>query len=1349
MIAGVRDQEDGGIAVLGHGRRCRQSTSYPTSSLPSEGPAWDYGVGISKRDDATARALVPACRSAEGSTAPLSRLPYLVPPPVTQDAAAAHSVSDPSEAVPQDGLLLAESNGGNDLVEGESTTPAHRGGETVNGGMTSAEVGGEGPPEGSYSDTDASGDVEAVPSEAGDAATSEVGAAAGADDPNGDAASDSDGDEEAALELQQRLKQVTQQKKRFDETFERICAEDSGGRASLRSTKAARGGSDEKRPRGAARPSCGGPWGVAAMEKGSRGGGRRKVGRPRGPGTASENRSASPPPPPELAMDETGNGAAADFGSSPTSDARPCRKRKLPASGAHASRLSPPPPMEGSAESRGAESEDAPGESGACAASPGSEVLMPAAPPALGEETAAAFAPVGFAPAASPRKRGRPLGPRRAAEAAARARSAEEDTAKGGAEGAVAAAAAPTPSEAAADLESLSGDAEGASASAAGKDGGSSGCTSSGKGASGGDGAVAASNEAGGEDGGGDGSAMEEVAEEEIGPWQPPKLSEGETVVTRGDGSALVLTASVLQSLSSGPKTDLELRHAVRQDMVRCRPARGGGSDASEAPQGEPFEVRLVVDVLQALGLVRGDIADGADGCGPAELHPPSEEHGGEPEPCMCRKVLADASSFLGMPFTASLPQDADAAIAAAAAHPDDADGDTATVVAAGVGSGGAASGWPPAPGSGGALSADSMAMPMDGGVVDATKPSLFASTEALAVTLAAAVDAPALAHILECNLAAIAERDWVGAFCDGLGSAAAAQGSSRTQEEAAAQAVLAASASAAVRFAQEQVAAGSWNPLSRPFSAPAAAGIAPRHVILAAAATVGPAQQAWLPYEHTRHAADSGGGGAGSGASSWEGARAASTLMMPSLETPAAASAGKLLPHSEGGMRVLPEVESSEVAMPDLNRWRYNGYGSGGSSGGAVDEVAGSACAVGGLPAPPAPVPPDYHYPPYGNVHGHAGPASGPAGAAAYGNTAMARGGGGMAGVAWRAPGGGGVTVQSVIAGAGIRAPFLLSPIVARAPAGLRAALARSLLEAAEAEEVAAAADTAGDDGPLDDLPVQMKCLAEEGLLEVIEVVWGTHILDKVYEHLSEANRDLPIDAATFRLAMEGAIYPGGPLDRKYGRAVYETMLGWLHARSPEWQEWRDSWDLARGRRCAPSAAAAAAGGGGFGGEQRNRPAVPAAAVNSNRRPVRFRLDAEQDRMLLDWQQVARQLEGLEKEVARLQLREEIVMRGLCKGCGVTLPLGYTRKDALERLMGQSAAAARRAGSAAEAAKRKREAAGSGGGSSSGGGGGDNMVFLGGGGVGGGASDIGGSVSDGLRSSSQPVQGLTAVAML
>ncbi|CAM9266270.1 unnamed protein product, partial [Discosporangium mesarthrocarpum] len=83
-----------------------------------------------------------------------------------------------------------------------------------------------------------------------------------------------------------------------------------------------------------------------------------------------------------------------------------------------------------------------------------------------------------------------------------------------------------------------------------------------------------------------------------------------EEVLEGGEAFVTVMLATVLRSLSSGPKTEHELDEAVHNELERCRALVPGlGTDPLEV---EMLNLRLIVDVLVALGLVKADLGGGS-----------------------------------------------------------------------------------------------------------------------------------------------------------------------------------------------------------------------------------------------------------------------------------------------------------------------------------------------------------------------------------------------------------------------------------------------------------------------------------------------------------------------------------------------------------------------------------------------------------------------------------------------------------------------------------------------------------------------------------------------------------------
>ncbi len=130
------------------------------------------------------------------------------------------------------------------------------------------------------------------------------------------------------------------------------------------------------------------------------------------------------------------------------------------------------------------------------------------------------------------------------------------------------------------------------------------------------------------------------------------------------DPFTLAMVASILQSVSHGPKTEPELRKQLMLDLECCRgkiPSLADiiGSDGKVAQhvpiQGELLEVRLIIDILQALGIVRSEFVEVSYGGGPEDLHP---EPLATAPICTCRRIMGAASLMLGVEFAPALPAD-------------------------------------------------------------------------------------------------------------------------------------------------------------------------------------------------------------------------------------------------------------------------------------------------------------------------------------------------------------------------------------------------------------------------------------------------------------------------------------------------------------------------------------------------------------------------------------------------------------------------------------------------------------------------------------------------------------------
>ncbi len=128
------------------------------------------------------------------------------------------------------------------------------------------------------------------------------------------------------------------------------------------------------------------------------------------------------------------------------------------------------------------------------------------------------------------------------------------------------------------------------------------------------------------------------------------------------DPFTLAMVASILQCISHGPKTEPELRNQLILDLERCRSRipsladkiDSDGNVAKHVPiQGELLEVRLIIDILQALGLVRSEFVEVSYGGGPEDLHP---EPISKAPNCTCRRIMRIASLMLGVQFAPALP---------------------------------------------------------------------------------------------------------------------------------------------------------------------------------------------------------------------------------------------------------------------------------------------------------------------------------------------------------------------------------------------------------------------------------------------------------------------------------------------------------------------------------------------------------------------------------------------------------------------------------------------------------------------------------------------------------------------
>ncbi len=128
------------------------------------------------------------------------------------------------------------------------------------------------------------------------------------------------------------------------------------------------------------------------------------------------------------------------------------------------------------------------------------------------------------------------------------------------------------------------------------------------------------------------------------------------------DPFTLAMVASILQCVSHGPKTEPELRTQLILDLERCRSRIPSLADKFDSCgnvaqhmhiQGELLEVRLIIDMLQALGLVRSEFVEVSYGGGPKDLHP---EPISKAPNCTCRRIMKVASLMLGVHFAPAVP---------------------------------------------------------------------------------------------------------------------------------------------------------------------------------------------------------------------------------------------------------------------------------------------------------------------------------------------------------------------------------------------------------------------------------------------------------------------------------------------------------------------------------------------------------------------------------------------------------------------------------------------------------------------------------------------------------------------
>lgn len=204
----------------------------------------------------------------------------------------------------------------------------------------------------------------------------------------------------------------------------------------------------------------------------------------------------------------------------------------------------------------------------------------------------------------------------------------------------------------------------------------------------------------------------------------------------------------------------------------------------------------------------------------------------------------------------------------------------------------------------------------------------------------------------------------------------------------------------------------------------------------------------------------------------------------------------------------------------------------------------------------------------------------------------------------------------------------------------------------------------------PSNGLPAEVQRLAKEGLFDAIRTVWGEEAEKRALEYAFEAAESAPIDDAAFKAAMEGDLQVdeegAGSVAHKYGRAVHEALLVWLHIKAPEWTAWREN--LVKKEEETPKNASPERPQPP--GLQDAQPAEVATAGDNNVREVRFRIDPDQDKALLSWGGPMKELRELDQEVARLALVEESILKELLRRLDVEgMPLGVTRTNCVEIL--------------------------------------------------------------------------------
>jgi hypothetical protein len=222
-------------------------------------------------------------------------------------------------------------------------------------------------------------------------------------------------------------------------------------------------------------------------------------------------------------------------------------------------------------------------------------------------------------------------------------------------------------------------------------------------------------------------------------------------------------------------------------------------------------------------------------------------------------------------------------------------------------------------------------------------------------------------------------------------------------------------------------------------------------------------------------------------------------------------------------------------------------------------------------------------------------------------------------------------------------------------------------------------------------DLPRAGLRLAEEGMLDHVRSVWGSGAMAGALEHVRTTSGDAPLDAAAFTLALDGQVHEGRDFERRYGKAALETALIWMHQKSSEWEALHS--DLS-GASPLLSQQVGRYEDGVLETKYEPCPSEDPLITGSGmagKRVVRFRLDPNQDKVLMEWQGPSKLLTRLDKEAAQLGLQEELLLRQLMTRVGMSLPAGYSRKHCISALRSPHPHAYSEAKRAVPALKRAR----------------------------------------------------------